>query len=331
MSELVAVTGAEGFIGSHLVEELVAQGYRVRAMVLYNSFGSWGWLERLDEDVMANVEVQLGDVRDPGSVMNLMRDVDVVYHLAALIAIPFSYIAPRTYVETNVGGTLNVLEAARTLGTRRVVQTSTSEVYGTARIVPIPETHPLQAQSPYSASKIGADKLVESYHLSFGLPVVTLRPFNAYGPRQSARAVIPTIISQIAAGNSVIKLGSLDPTRDFTFVKDTARAFVAVGTAEAAFVEGKTLNAGSGRDISIGDLVLRIAHIMGEEIDVVADAPRQRPADSEVMRLLADSSAMAKATGWSPSVTLDQGLAMTCEWLSDPENLAGYKTAIYNV
>jgi UDP-glucose 4-epimerase len=331
VSELVAVTGAEGFIGSHLVEELVAQGYRVRAMVLYNSFGSWGWLERLDEDVMANVEVQLGDVRDPGSVMNLMRDVDVVYHLAALIAIPFSYIAPRTYVETNVGGTLNVLEAARTLGTRRVVQTSTSEVYGTARIVPIPETHPLQAQSPYSASKIGADKLVESYHLSFGLPVVTLRPFNAYGPRQSARAVIPTIISQIAAGNSVIKLGSLDPTRDFTFVKDTARAFVAVGTAEAAFVEGKTLNAGSGRDISIGDLVLRIAHIMGEEIDVVADAPRQRPADSEVMRLLADSSAMAKATGWSPSVTLDQGLAMTCEWLSDPENLAGYKTAIYNV
>ena len=235
MSELVAVTGAEGFIGSHLVEELVAQGYRVRAMVLYNSFGSWGWLERLDEDVMANVEVQLGDVRDAGSVMNLMQDVDVVYHLAALIAIPFSYIAPRTYVETNIGGTLNVLEAARTLGTRRIVQTSTSEVYGTARVVPIPETHPLQAQSPYSASKIGADKLVESYHLSFGLPVVTLRPFNAYGPRQSARAVIPTIISQIAAGNSVIKLGSLDPTRDFTFVKDTARAFAAVGTADAAW------------------------------------------------------------------------------------------------
>ena len=331
MSELVAVTGAEGFIGSHLVEELVAQGHRVRAMVLYNSFGSWGWLERLDEDVMANVEVQLGDVRDAGSVMNLMRDVDVVYHLAALIAIPFSYVAPRTYVETNVGGTLNVLEAARTLGTSRIVQTSTSEVYGTARVVPIPETHPLQAQSPYSASKIGADKLVESYHLSFGLPVVTLRPFNAYGPRQSARAVIPTIISQIAAGNRVIKLGSLDPTRDFTFVKDTARAFVAVGTAEAALVEGKTLNAGSGRDISIGDLVLRIAHIMGEDIEVVADAPRQRPADSEVMRLLADSSAMTAATGWAPSVTLDQGLALTSEWLSDPENLAGYKTAIYNV
>lgn len=331
MSELVAVTGAEGFIGSHLVEELVAQGYRVRAMVLYNSFGSWGWLERLDEDVMANVEVQLGDVRDAGSVMNLMQDVDVVYHLAALIAIPFSYIAPRTYVETNIGGTLNVLEAARTLGTRRIVQTSTSEVYGTARVVPIPETHPLQAQSPYSASKIGADKLVESYHLSFGLPVVTLRPFNAYGPRQSARAVIPTIISQIAAGNSVIKLGSLDPTRDFTFVKDTARAFAAVGTADGALVEGKTLNAGSGRDISIGDLVLRIANIMGEDIEVVADSPRQRPADSEVMRLLADSSAMTTATGWSPSVTLDQGLAMTCEWLSDPENLAGYKTAIYNV
>ncbi len=331
MSELVAVTGAEGFIGSHLVEELVAQGYRVRAMVLYNSFGSWGWLERLDEDVMANVEVQLGDVRDAGSVLNLMRDVDVVYHLAALIAIPFSYVAPRTYVETNVGGTLNVLEAARTLGTRRIVQTSTSEVYGTARVVPIPETHPLQAQSPYSASKIGADKLVESYHLSFGLPAVTLRPFNTYGPRQSARAVIPTIISQIAAGNSVIKLGSLDPTRDFTFVKDTARAFVAVGTAEAALVEGKTLNAGSGHDISIGDLVLRIANIMGEEIEVVADSPRQRPADSEVMRLLADSSAMTRATGWSPSITLDQGLAMTCEWLSDPDNLAGYKTAIYNV
>lgn len=331
MSELIAVTGAEGFIGSHLVEELVAQGHRVRAMVLYNSFGSWGWLERLDDDVLANVEVVLGDVRDPGSVTELMRGAEVVYHLAALIAIPFSYVAPRTYVETNIGGTLNVLEAARALGTRRVVQTSTSEVYGTARVVPIPETHPLQGQSPYSASKIGADKLAESYFLSFGLPVVTLRPFNAYGPRQSARAVIPTIISQIAAGNSVIKLGSLDPTRDFTFVTDTARAFVAVGTADAALVEGRTFNAGSGRDISIGDLVRLIGSIMGEEIEVVSDAPRQRPTGSEVMRLLADSTAMHETTGWSPTVTLDQGLALTSEWLSDPANLAGYKTAIYNV
>ena len=331
MNEVVAVTGAEGFIGSHLVENLVARGNRVRAMVQYNSFSSWGWLETIPADVMADVQVVLGDVRDPGSVLDLMRGVDVVYHLAALIAIPYSYRAPSSYLATNGGGTLNVLEAARQLDTGRIVHTSTSEVYGTARVAPIPETHPLQAQSPYSASKIAGDKMAESYHLSFQTPVVTLRPFNTFGPRQSARAVISTIISQVAAGKTEILLGSLDPTRDFTFVTDTANAFATLGNAPAGDVIGRTFNSGSNQEISIKDLVLTIAEVMGRDVSVDLDPERIRPAGSEVMRLLADTTQLRSVTDWKPAVSLTEGLRRTAEWFTDPTNLARYKTDIYNV
>jgi len=330
-ADTVAVTGAEGFIGSHLVEALVARGARVRAMAQYNSFGSWGWLDTLSPEVMAQVEVVLGDVRDPASVLGLMRDASVVYHLAALIAIPYSYQAPLSYLETNARGTLNVLEAARALATPRVVHTSTSEVYGTAQSVPISEDHPLQAQSPYAASKVAADKFAESYHLSFELPVVTLRPFNTYGPRQSARAVIPAVVSQIAAGRDTITLGSLTPTRDFNFASDTAAAFVAVGTAPASLVVGRVFNAGSGREISVGDVVRLIADTMGREVRVAEDAQRIRPEASEVQRLLADSSRLHAATGWKPESTLENGLRITAEWFCDAGNLARYKTTGYTV
>ena len=330
-ADTVAVTGAEGFIGSHLVEALVARGARVRAMAQYNSFGSWGWLDTLSPEVMAQVEVVLGDVRDPASVLGLMRDASVVYHLAALIAIPYSYQAPLSYLETNARGTLNVLEAARALATPRVVHTSTSEVYGTAQSVPISEDHPLQAQSPYAASKVAADKFAESYHLSFELPVVTLRPFNTYGPRQSARAVIPAVVSQIAAGRDTITLGSLTPTRDFNFASDTAAAFVAVGTAPAGQVVGRVFNAGSGREISVGDAVRLIADTMGREVRVVEDEQRIRPEASEVQRLLADSSRLQAATGWKPECTLENGLRITAEWFCDAGNLARYKTNGYTV
>jgi dTDP-D-glucose 4,6-dehydratase len=300
-------------------------------MVLYNSFNSWGWLESLPADVLESVEVHLGDVRDVASVRELVEGADVVYHLAALIAIPYSYRSPRSYVETNVLGTLNVLEAARQLATPRVVHTSTSEVYGTARSVPISEDHPLQGQSPYSASKIGADKMAESYHLSFGVPVATLRPFNTYGPRQSSRAVIPTILSQLAAGQREIRLGDLRPTRDFTFVEDTARAFMAVADAPAEAVVGRTLNAGTGVEISIGDLVKTIAAAAGYEVTVAEEAERLRPAGSEVMRLVCDSSRLTAATGWKPTVSLAEGLAKTAAWFSQPENLARYKWNAYTV
>jgi NAD dependent epimerase/dehydratase len=330
VSELVAVTGAEGFIGSHLTEALVARGHRVRAMVLYNSFNDWGWLETLPADVMANVEVVPGDVRDAGSVLGFCRDVEVVYHLAALIAIPYSYQAPRSYLDTNAAGTLNVLEAARMLGTGRVVHTSTSEVYGTARTVPISEEHPLQGQSPYSASKIAADKLAEAYHLSFATPVVTMRPFNTFGPRQSARAVIPTVISQIAAGETRVKLGDLSPTRDFTYASDTAEAFIAVGTAGEK-VLGQVFNGGTGRDISIGDLVKTIGAVMGRDVEPVLDDQRVRPAGSEVRRLLADPGRLEALTGWRAQVSLEEGLERTAAWFLEPANLARYKTDRYNV
>lgn len=309
----------------------MARGDRVRAMVQYNSFNSWGWLEDLPAETMASVEVVLGDVRDPDSADELVRDAEVVYHLAALIAIPYSYRAPRSYLATNAGGTLNVLEAARLHGTPRVVHTSTSEVYGTARSAPIDEAHPLQAQSPYAASKIAADKLAESYHLSFALPVVTLRPFNTFGPRQSARAVIPTIVSQLVAGQDEVALGAVDPTRDFTFVRDVADAFAAVGTAPAAQVVGRVLNAGTGREISIGALVGVIARIMNRTVRVRVEDERIRPAESEVMRLVCDSSALRDATGWSPRHSLEEGLATTVQWFSDPANLARYRWGIYNV
>jgi len=325
------VTGADGFIGSHLVETLVGRGNRVRAMVQYNSFGFRGWLDSLSDESLGSVDIVMADVRDSGSVLEFMRDAEVVYHLAALIAIPYSYRAPRSYVETNAGGTLNVLEAARTLETPRVVHTSTSEVYGTARRVPIDEEHPLQGQSPYSASKIAADKLAESYQLSFGLPVVTLRPFNTFGPRQSARAVIPTIISQLASGQSEVRLGLLTPTRDFTFVRDTADAFVAVGTAPAAQVVGRVLNAGTGREISIGDLATTIGAIMERPVQAVEEADRMRPEGSEVMRLLCDASALRDATGWAPRHSLEEGLRETVAWFSQPENLARYRWWDYNI
>ena len=300
-------------------------------MVLYNSFNSWGWLESLPADVLESVDVHLGDVRDVASVRELCEGADVVYHLAALIAIPYSYRSPRSYVDTNVLGTLNVLEAARQLATPRVVHTSTSEVYGTARSVPITEDHPLQGQSPYSASKIGADKIAESYHLSFGVPVTTLRPFNTYGPRQSSRAVIPTILTQLAAGQLQIHLGDVRPTRDFTFVEDTARAFMAVADAPAEAVVGRTLNAGTGVEISIGDLVQTIARAAGREVSVVEEAERLRPPGSEVMRLVCDSSRLAQATGWRPAVSLADGLAKTAAWFAEPENLARYKWNAYTV
>jgi NAD dependent epimerase/dehydratase len=331
MPELAAVTGAEGFIGSHLVEALVARGIRVRAMVLYNSFSSWGWLETLPAEVMSEVEVVLADVRDSSAVLDFMRGADLVYHLAALIAIPYSYRAPSSYLDTNGRGTLNVLEAARHLETSRIVHTSTSEVYGTAQRVPIDEGHPLQAQSPYSASKIAADKLVESYHLSFGVPAVTLRPFNTFGPRQSARAVIPTIISQIAAGKPAVRLGATAPTRDFTFVTDTAAAFLAVGMASAERVVGRTLNAGTGTEVSIGEVVTLIGQLMDRKVDVIEETERLRPDASEVMRLVSDSSQLRALTGWQPEHTLEDGLRDTIGWFTDEANLARYKVDLFNV
>ncbi|WP_101257546.1 SDR family NAD(P)-dependent oxidoreductase [Streptomyces barkulensis] len=326
-----AVTGAEGFIGSHLVEALVAAGHRVRAMVQYNSFSSFGWLETLPKEVLEEVEIVLGDVRDPGSVNGLVRGAEAVYHLAALIAIPYSYRAPHSYVETNVTGTLNVLEAVRHLEIPRLVHTSTSETYGTARTVPITEDHPINTQSPYAASKAGGDRLADSYHASFGTPVVTLRPFNTYGPRQSMRAVIPTVIGQLAAGKRTITLGDLRPTRDFTYVEDTAAAFLAVGTAPAGAVVGRTLNAGTGGEISVGDLVALIGKLMDADVEVAQDESRVRPADSEVMRLVCDAGRLRAATGWAPAHSLEEGLARTIEFFRDPANLARYKTDLYNV
>ncbi|GFH34623.1 SDR family NAD(P)-dependent oxidoreductase [Streptomyces pacificus] len=328
---LAAVTGAEGFIGSHLTEALVASGHRVRAMAQYNSFSSYGWLETLPQDVLDQVEIVLGDVRDPGSVRALAEGADTVYHLAALIAIPYSYRAPHSYVDTNVTGTLNVLEAVRALETPRLVHTSTSETYGTAQTVPITEDHPINTQSPYAASKAGGDRLADSYHASFATPVVTLRPFNTFGPRQSMRAVIPTVIGQVAAGKHTITLGDLRPTRDFTYATDTAAAFLAVGTAPAEAVVGRTLNAGTGGEISIGDLVGLIGKVMGTDLDIREDEQRIRPADSEVMRLVADATRLREATGWAPALDLEQGLARTVEFFRDPANLARYKTGIYNV
>jgi NAD dependent epimerase/dehydratase len=313
------------------VEALVARGHRVRAMALYNAFGSYGWLDSLAPDVLEHVEVQLGDVRDPRSVTELMRDARRVFHLAALIGIPYSYSAPSSYLATNAGGTLNVLEAARTLGTERVIVTSTSEVYGTARSVPIDESHPLQGQSPYSASKIAADKLAQSYQLSFSTPVVTLRPFNTYGPRQSARAVIPTVITQLATGQREVHIGATRPTRDFVYVADTVAAFLAVAEADAERVVGRELNAATGREIAIGDLVGIIAGIMERPFEIVSDDERLRPDASEVMRLLGDASALRAQTGWAPSVALEDGLRRTVAWFSDPANLARFKPGSYNV
>jgi len=300
-------------------------------MVQYNSFSAWGWLDTLPPSVMANVDVVLGDVRDSASALAFVEGAEVVYHLAALIAIPYSYAAPRSYLETNAGGALNMLEAVRAHGTPRLVITSTSEVYGTAIRVPIDETHPVQAQSPYAASKIAADKLAESYHLSFSLPVVTLRPFNTFGPRQSARAVIPTIISQLAADQPSVRLGALAPTRDFTFVTDVAAAFVAVGAAPRDKVIGQVLNAGTGREIAIGDLAAVIASVMGRSLHVDEDRDRLRPTSSEVMRLVCDSKALRTRTGWVPRVSLEEGLATTVAWFGARDQVARYRPDLYGI
>ena len=330
MSDVVAVTGAEGFIGSHLVELLVQRGYRVRAMVLYNMFSSCGWLDTLGPDVLDQVDVVFGDVRDPASARELVEGAATVYHLAALGSVPYSYSAPRSFVDTNTIGTMHILEAVRACRTGRMVHTSTSETYGTARTVPISEAHPLQAQSPYAASKVAADKLVESYYLSFGVPAVTLRPFNTFGPRQSTRAVIPQIITQLAAGSHQIKLGALDPTRDFCYVTDTAQAFVDLGEAPASAVLGELFNCGPGDDIAIGQLAEDIVGLMGADADIVEDAQRLRPKDSEVMRLVCDASRLRERTGWQPRFTRDDGLRETIAWFCEPANLARYKTNEYH-
>lgn len=329
----ILLTGADGFIGSHLTEALVRQGHKVRAFVLYNSFSSWGWLDHCSPEVKGQFEVFAGDIRDPHGVKEAMKGCDVVLHLAALIAIPYSYHSPDTYVDTNVKGTLNVLQAARELGVKRVVHTSTSEVYGTARFVPITEEHPLQGQSPYSATKIAADQLAYSFHASFALPVVIVRPFNTYGPRQSARAVIPTIISQIAHGQRQIKLGAVSPTRDFNFVKDTVAGFIGALNSDQGV--GEVVNFGSNFEISVGDTVQLIAEAMNTQVEIITDEARLRPGNSEVERLWADNSKAKKLFDWQPSYGgrdgFKRGLAETAEWFAQRDNLRGYKADIYNL
>lgn len=329
----VLVTGADGFIGSHLTEALVRKGYDVRAFVLYNSFNSWGWLDHCAEDIKGRFEVFAGDIRDPNGVRSAMKGCDVVLHLAALIAIPYSYHSPDTYIDTNVKGTLNVLQAARDFGCRRIVHTSTSEVYGTARFVPITEEHPLLGQSPYSASKIGADQLAYSFYSSFDLPVTIARPFNTYGPRQSARAVIPTIITQIASGSRSIKLGATSPTRDFNFVEDTVAGFIAALESDVGL--GEMVNFGSNYEISVGDTVRLIAEVMNTDVEIATDEDRLRPVNSEVERLWASNEKAKKLFGWQPAYPgvdgLRRGLEKTAAWFSDPANLLQYKADRYNI
>jgi len=329
----ILITGADGFIGSHLTERLVELGHSVRAMVQYNSFNSWGWLDQSPKPIRDSLDVFAGDIRDPHGVKTAMTGCDRVLHLAALIAIPYSYHSPDTYVDTNLKGTLNVLQAARELGTARVVHTSTSEVYGTARYVPIDEEHPLQGQSPYSATKIAADQMAAAFHASFGLPVSIIRPFNTYGPRQSARAVIPTVITQIANGRRQIKLGALHPTRDFNFVRDTVEGFIAMAESEAAI--GQVVNIGSNFEVSIGDTVRYIAEVMGQEIEILTDEARLRPAKSEVERLWADNTKARELLGWQPAYGgvegFKRGLLETARWFTDSGNLGRYKADLYNL
>jgi dTDP-glucose 4,6-dehydratase len=325
MSYKILVTGSAGFIGSHLVEELIRQGYNVRAFVRYNARNDWGWLQTVS--CLKNIEIYTGDIRDYDSVRNAVRGVEVIFHLAALIGIPYSYISPLAYIKTNIEGTYNVLQAAREEGVQRVVHTSTSEVYGTARYVPINEEHPLQAQSPYAATKIAADQLALSFHRSFGLPVVVVRPFNTFGPRQSARAVIPTIITQVLAGNRTIRLGNLSPTRDFNYVRDTVSGILAVGLSERTV--GQVVNIGSGRETSIKELVEQIENIIGREISIEQEDARVRPAPSEVDRLLCDNRRAYELAGWTPRYTLEEGLRETIQWFR--EYLYSYKPDLYNI
>lgn len=334
MARKILVTGADGFIGSHLTEALVRRGDDVRAFVYYNSFNSWGWLDESPDEIKRSLDVFAGDVRDPFGVRKAMEGCDAVLHLAALIAIPYSYHSPEAYVETNIRGTLNVVQAARDLGVSRVLHTSTSEVYGTARFVPITEAHPLQGQSPYSATKIAADQLAWSYFCAFGTPVTIIRPFNTYGPRQSARAVIPTIIAQLANGASELKLGALHPTRDFNFVTDTVGGFLAALDSTSA-IAGETINIGSNFEVSIADTARTIADLMGVPLQIAEDAQRLRPSLSEVERLWADNSKARELLGWTPRYGggegFRRGLGETIAWFRNPENLRRYKAQIYNL
>ncbi|KEH90400.1 NAD-dependent dehydratase [Clostridium novyi A str. BKT29909] len=324
----VLVTGAEGFIGSHLTERLVELGAEVTALVQYNSFNNWGWIDTFDKNVKDNIKVITGDVREYDNVKRMVSGQEVIMHLAALIAIPYSYLSPMAYVRTNVEGTTNILEACRDEeNIEKIVHTSTSETYGTALYVPIDEKHPMQGQSPYSASKIGADKMAESFYRSFNLPIATIRPFNTYGPRQSARAVIPTIISQILAGKREIKLGSLTPTRDFNYVKDTAEAFVKIAESEKTI--GEVINAGSNYEISIGDTAKKIIDLIGHDVKILCDEERIRPEKSEVNRLWADNTKIKNLTDWTPKYSIDEGLKETIEWIKN--NMQYFKTDIYNV
>lgn len=326
-AQAALITGADGFIGSHLTELLVREGYRVKALSQYNSFNYWGWLE--DVDCRKDIEVLTGDVRDPHYCKHITKDVDVVFHLAALIAIPYSYVAPDSYVDTNIKGTLNICQAALENGVKRVIHTSTSEVYGTAQYVPIDEKHPLQPQSPYSASKIGADAMAMSFFNAFDLPLTIARPFNAYGPRQSARAVIPTIISQIASGKKHIQLGDVSPTRDFNYVADTCRGFLELARCDKAI--GETVNIGSNFEISVGDTLNLIRELMNSDVEFLTDEQRLRPGKSEVFRLWCDNTKIHTLTGFKPEFSIRDGLKATVEWFTRPENLAKYKTDIYNV
>ncbi|MBA4391638.1 MAG: NAD-dependent dehydratase [Syntrophus sp. (in: bacteria)] len=328
-NQKILVTGADGFIGSHLVEALLEEGCHVKAFVYYNSFNSWGWLDTFPKEKLNSVDIFTGDVRDPNGVRQAVKGVDIVFHLAALIGIPFSYHSPDTYVDTNVKGTLNILQACRGYNIERVIVTSTSEVYGTAQYVPIDEKHPLQGQSPYSASKIGADKIAESFCRSFGLPVVIARPFNTYGPRQSARAVIPTIVTQLLNGKEDIHLGSTYPTRDLNYVSDTCKGFITLAECDEAI--GKEVNIGSGQEISIGDLANLIISMINPNAKIFAENSRKRPEKSEVERLLSDNTLIQRLTGWKPEVSLRKGIEKTIAWFRENENLKRYKPDIYNV
>lgn len=325
----VLVTGADGFIGSHLVEALLSEGCQVRAFVYYNSFNSWGWLDTFSKEMLSKVEVFTGDIRDPNGVREAMKEIDIVFHLAALIAIPFSYHSPDSYVDTNIKGTLNVLQAARSTCCEKVLVTSTSEVYGTALYVPIDEKHPFQGQSPYSASKIGADRMAESFYRSFNLPVTIVRPFNTYGPRQSARAVIPTIITQLLSGKTQIKLGSIHPTRDFNFVKDTVAGFISIAKSERTV--GEEINIATENEISVGELANELIKQINPEATIITDDTRLRPEKSEVERLLGSNKKICALTDWRPKYNLSNGIAETIEWFRKSENNCRYKSEIYNV
>ncbi len=329
MKEKVLITGADGFIGSHLTEMLLEQGYDVRAFTYYNSFNSWGWLDTLPKEKLNEIDIFTGDIRDPNGVREAMKGVNEVFHLAALIAIPFSYHSPDSYVDTNIKGTLNVLQAAKDLDTSRILITSTSEVYGTAQYVPIDEKHPYQGQSPYSATKIGADRLAESFYRSFNMPISIVRPFNTYGPRQSSRAVIPTIITQLLSGKEEIKLGALSPTRDFNYVKDTANGFIEISKSNKTI--GQEINIATEREISIGDLAKELIRQINPNAQIICDEERIRPDKSEVNRLLGSNKKIKELTAWDVNYTFEEGIKETIEWFRVKENMAGYKTNIYNI